>query len=131
VKDIATLLRDPDTTVAVVGATDNAAKYGSIIYRDLKDKGFRVFAVNPFRDTVDGDPCYHSLEELPESPTIVDYVVPPKRTLETLTEAKRLGYMNAWVQPGAADDEVRAYVAENGFNALIDACIMVRTRSLV
>ena len=53
--DIASLLHRDDTTIAIVGATDDPAKYGSVIYRDLKHKGFEVFAVNPNRDTVDGD----------------------------------------------------------------------------
>ena len=47
VDDISRLLQDPATTVAVVGATDNPAKYGAKIYRDLKGKGFTVYAVNP------------------------------------------------------------------------------------
>ena len=76
--DFAALLTDPATTIAVVGATDDPAKFGGRIYRDLKGKGFRVLAVNPGRDTVDGDPCYPSLAALPEAPTIVDLVVPPR-----------------------------------------------------
>lgn len=123
------LLRDSSTTVAVVGATDRPGKYGGIIYRDLKAKGFRVFAVNPYRDEVDGDPCYRSLDGLPEAPTIVDYVVPPRRTLDTLRDAARLGYLNAWVQPGAEDDDVVAYLEKEGFTFLVHACIMVQARA--
>ncbi len=36
---ITTLLSEGDPAIAVVGATDNPTKYGSIIYRDLKAKG--------------------------------------------------------------------------------------------
>lgn len=128
-RSIPELLRDPATTVAVVGATDRPGKYGGVIYRDLKAKGFRVYAVNPYRDEVDGDPCYRSLDLLPDAPTIVDYVVPPKRTLETLEEAKRLGYLNAWVQPGAEDEDVIAYLEAEGFTYLVNACIMVQARA--
>lgn len=126
--DIATLLHQPGSTVAVVGATDDESKYGNKIYRDLKAKGFGVFAVNPGRETVDGDPCWPSLSDLPEPPTIVDIVVPPRLTLEVLKECTRLGLRNVWVQPGAADEAVRQYVAANDFNALVDACIMVHSR---
>lgn len=127
--DIPTLLHQPGTSVAVVGATDHPAKYGGKIYRDLKRKGFRVFAVNPYRDEVDGDPCYHSLTDLPETPTIVDFVVPPPRTLDTLAECLRLGYMNVWIQPGAEDDLVLEYLTAHGFNHLANACIMVHARA--
>lgn len=129
VNDIPQLLDRPDTTVAVIGATDRHSKYGSIIYRDLKSKGFKVFAVNPYRDTVDGDPCYRSVADLPKPPTIVDFVVPPKRTLEVLQQCKELGFMTAWVQPGAEDEAVLDYLEAEGFTYLANACIMVRARS--
>ena len=126
--DIDQLLQRPDTTVAVVGATDDPSKYGHEIYRDLKMKGFVVWPVNPGRETVDGDKAYASLADLPESPTIVDLVVPPAVTLKVLAECKELGLMNAWVQPGAENPEVLRYLRENGFNYLANACIMVQSR---
>ena len=129
-RDIARLLEDPETTIAVIGANDDPGKYGGRIYRDLKAKGFTVFAVNPNRDTVDGDPAYDSLDDLPESPTIVNFVVPPPRTLRILERCKELGLLDVWIQPGAESDEVLAYLDEGGFNYLANACIMVRSRSL-
>ena len=126
--NIATLLHRDDTTVAVVGATDDQAKYGSVIYRDLKSKGFEVFAVNPNRDTVDGDPAYPSLDSLPTDPTIVNIVVPPPATLGVLKKAKELGYRNVWVQPGAESPEVMSFLTEHDFNYLANACIMVQSR---
>ena len=128
--NIAQLLLDPGTTVAVVGATDNRAKYGSIIYRDLKRKGYSVYPVNPHRDTVDGDRAYPDLRSLPVRPTIVNIVVPPDQTLEVLREAIELGLTDVWIQPGAADAGVRRMASEHCLGALIDACIMVQSRRL-
>jgi len=125
VNDIVALLDRPDTVVAVVGATDHPAKYGGIIYRDLRAKGVTVRAVNPYRDTVAGDPCWRSLADLPEPPTIVNIVVPPTRTLAVLEECSRLGLKAVWIQPGAADDAVHRYLDESDLTALVDACIMV------
>lgn len=129
--DLAALLDDPTTSVAVVGASDDPGKSGARIYRDLKAKGFKVFAVNPGRATVDGDPAYASLDDLPQSPAIVDIVVPPERTLRVLDQAVRLGYRNVWVQPGAADDAVLAALEAGGFNYRNGTCIMVHARAHV
>ncbi len=126
--DMATLLHRDDTSVAVVGATDDASKYGSVIYRDLKNKGFEVYPVNPNRDTVDGDTAYPSLEALPAVPTIVNVVVPPPVALKVLEKARDLGHMNVWIQPGAESPEVMAYLTEHSFNYLANACIMVQSR---
>ncbi len=129
VKNIETLLDDPATTIALVGANDNPAKYGSVIYQDLKHKGFTVYPVNPNRATVDGDRAYAKLADLPDPPTIVNYVVPPAVTLQVLSEAKGLGYLNAWVQPGAESPAVMRYLQDNGFIYLANACIMVLSRA--
>ncbi len=119
-------LQDP--LIAVVGATDAPGKFGGRIYRNLKSKGYRVAAVNPGRDTVDGDTAYASLADLPERPDIVNIVVPPPRTLQVLDAAASIEDVAVWIQPGAADGAVRAKVDDLGIPALIDACIMVEAR---
>ena len=127
-KDIAQILDQPDTTIAVVGATDNPAKYGYVIYRDLKAKGFVVYPVNRFRETVDGDRAYATLEDLSVRPTIVNIVVPPEETLLILRQCLGLELKNVWVQPGAENPRVLSMLQENGFNYLANACIMVESR---
>ncbi len=126
---ISTLLNEGDPVVAVVGATDNQRKYGNVIYLDLKQKGFRVYPVNPTRDTVDGDPTFATLADLPEPPDIVNFVVPPTRTLRVLKQAKELGFTTAWVQPGAESDDVLDYLDGHNFDYLANACIMVGARA--
>lgn len=126
--DLTPLLSDPDASIAVVGATDRPGKYGGIIYRDLKRKGYRVLAVNPYRETVDGDPCYPSVGDLPETPTIVDLVVPAKRGLGVLDDCLEAGALNIWVQPGAESAELLEKLEEGPFTWLAHACIMVRAR---
>lgn len=122
-------LRLPDPLIAIVGATDAPGKYGGIIYRDLKAKGYRVVGINPTRDTVDGDQVFSSLADLEDDPDIVNFVVPPVRTLRLLDELSDIPDVAVWIQPGAADDAVRARVRELGIPALVDACIMVQARS--
>jgi predicted CoA-binding protein len=126
---ITALLYESDPVIAVVGATDNLNKYGAIIYRDLKAKGYRVLPVNPTRDTVDGDIAYPDLGSLPETPDIVNIVVPPQRTLRVLDKAEELGIENIWIQPGAEDQAVMDRLQSGPFQYLANACIMVRARA--
>ena len=127
-ESITTLLTEGDPAIAVVGATDNPAKYGNRIYRNLKSKGYRVYPVNPSRDTIDGDRAYADLAELPENPDIINYVVPPQRTLRLLERAKELGFMRVWIQPGAENQDVIDYLDANGFEYLAKMCIMVQSQ---
>ncbi|MFQ5751314.1 MAG: CoA-binding protein [bacterium] len=127
-KDVAALLEEPQTTIALVGATDNPSKYGYVIYRDLKRKGFTVYPVNPHRATVDGDRAFATLADIPLKPTIVNFVVPPQFTLKILQQCLELDLMNVWVQPGAESPEVLTFLQQHDFNYLANACIMVQSR---
>jgi len=112
----------------VVGATDHPGKYGGVIYRNLKAKGYRVVPVNPLRDSVDGDRCYGTLADLDQTPDIVNVVVPPVRTMRVVEQVASMDDVAIWIQPGAADAAVRARVDELDIPSLIDACIMVQAR---
>lgn len=128
VSQVDRLLDDPDASIAVVGATDEPGKYGGIVYRRLKALGYRVFAVNPNRRTVDGDPTFADLAALPERPTIVNFVVPSDVGVTVADQALRLGYLNLWFQPGAESPPLTERLSAEGADVLTDACIMVRAR---
>ncbi len=127
-EDILGLLEKPDTSLAIVGATDNPAKYGYVIYRDLKRKGFTIFPVNRNRETVDGDTAFSSLADIPTPPTVVNIVVPPEETLQVLQNCLELDLMNVWLQPGTESAANLTFLQERHFNYLANACIMVQSR---
>ena len=129
--DLTSLLTEPGCSLAVVGATDHPTKYGGIIYRDMKRKGYPVFAVNPHRDTVDGDPCWPSVADLPEKPTIVVLVVPAKRGIQALKDCAEEGLKNIWVQPGAFSEELGEALEAGDFTWLAQACVMVQAGNAV
>jgi predicted CoA-binding protein len=119
--------------VALIGASNDSTKYGNIIFKDLKSKGYTVYPINPKATSIEGVPALKSLEELKEK-TKVDllvYVIPPKLTLESLHKAKELGYKRVWLQPGAADAAVAEYLDMHDFQYIIGACVMVESRDLV
>ncbi|MDK2800034.1 MAG: uncharacterized protein PWP27_754 [Clostridiales bacterium] len=112
---------------AVVGANQNPEKYGNMIYKKLKVRGYEVYAVNPLYDTVEGDPCYKDLSSLPKLPEVIDMVVSPKRAKPVIEEAAKLGIKYIWFQPGTYDDEVMDLAKNLGLEA-VQACVLVATR---
>jgi hypothetical protein len=124
--DLTPVLGEPGASVAVIGATDHPTKYGGIIYRDLKRRGISVLAVNPYRETVDGDPCWRTVLDRPETPTIADFVIPARRGLDVVDECEQAGILNIWLQPGAESPELMEKLDAGPFNWLAHACIMVR-----
>ncbi len=54
-------------TLAVVGASRDANKFGNKVFRDLIAKGYQVFPINPNADVVEGKRCYPDLNALPQA----------------------------------------------------------------
>lgn len=111
---------------AVVGVSEDREKYGNKIYRDLRDAGYQVFAINPKLTTVEGDPCYASLKDLPEVPDVVDLVVPPSVSLKTVEDCLAVGAKRIWFQPGSESDEAVKKAQDGGMEVVYDACIMIQ-----
>ncbi len=109
---------------AVVGATQNKQKYGYKLYVHLKNKGYRVYAVNPAYDAIDGDKCYESLSSLPETPQVISMVVAPKIGMDILKQAAGLGIKYAWFQPGSYDDELIALAKDLEIES-VQACVLI------
>jgi len=51
--------------LAISGVSRNPQKFGNMLFRTLKGKGFQIFPINPNAESIDGDTCYHSVNDLP------------------------------------------------------------------
>ncbi len=122
------LLKKKDVKIALIGATNDSTKYGNIIYRDLKNKNYSIYGINPKATTIDGDRAYHTIEELGFIPDILNIVIPPSIALPLIKNAIQSGYDNFWLQPGAESEEIITLLEESGKNFLAHACVMVETR---
>jgi len=117
-------------TIAVIGVSRNPAKYGHQVYKDLKEAGYVVYAVNPSIDEVLSDRCYHSLSELPEKTDVVNTVVPPKVTEKVVEEYKELGIERVWIQPGSESEHAIRFCEENNIKVVHDVCVMVKRKRI-
>jgi len=119
---------DKKNVIAIVGASDNREKYGNIIYRDLRDAGYKVIPINPKADFVEGDKCYHSISDVPIKIDVVDTVVPPHITEQIVKECKKLGINKVWMQPGSESHEAIIFCKDNNIDVVYENCIMAQRR---
>jgi predicted CoA-binding protein len=115
-------------TWAVVGVSEDREKYGNKIYRDLREAGYQVYAINPKLQTVEGDPCYASVKALPAIPDVVDLVVPPAVSLSVIQDCIEAGIKRIWFQPGSESEEAIQKAKDAGMEVVHDACIMIQKR---
>ena len=92
---------------AVTGVSRDPEKYGYKVYRALKAAGYTVFAVNPNAETIDEEPCFPTLDNVPGPIDVVVTVTPPQITEETIRTAAHLKIPYLWMQPGS--DSTAAY----------------------
>lgn len=116
---------------AVVGVSDDRSKFGNKIYRDLREAGYQVYAIHPARLEVEGDPCYPSVNALPETPEVVNVVVPPAAARQIVQDCLRRGVRRIWFQPGSEDAEAIREAEAAGIDVVYDACIMIQKQAWV
>jgi uncharacterized protein len=112
-------------TIAVVGVSRNKEKFGNLIFRDLRDKGYKVLAVNPNADMVEGERCYPGLSALPEKPEGIVLVIHPDETLAVIREAAQLGIRYIWMQQGAQCGKAETLCQELGLTFVSGECIFM------
>ena len=125
-KEVAALLDEPrnERRIAVVGASNARHKYGNIILKDLRAKGFTVLPVNPGLDEVEGIACHATVDDAPGPIDIVDFVIPPEMSLEVVRALDPKKYRVLWFQPGSFDE--RVLKATEAFEHVVAGpCIMV------
>ncbi|KAJ7732644.1 CoA binding domain-containing protein [Mycena metata] len=101
-------------TFAVVGASDDETKFGTIVFKTMLEQGLDVVPINPFIPESQGVSCLGSLAELADpARTSISVVTQPAVTLEILRQASALGIFSVWLQPGAEDDAVLEFIANS------------------
>tara|TARA_Y100000992_G_scaffold236275_1_gene167083 strand:- start:28 stop:411 length:384 start_codon:yes stop_codon:yes gene_type:complete len=121
-------LEDKNNLIALVGASNDPTKYGNKILLDLVKKGYNVAPVNTKEDTIAGIKSYKNILDLKESPSIINFVVPPSIGFQVTKELVENKFDNFWYQPGAESEKISYFLNENNKNFIDDKCIMVVTR---
>jgi len=111
--------------IAVVGVSRKKTKFGNAIYKELKQKGYDVFAINPNINIFEGDTCYPDLRSLPEKIDGAVICVSPVQTEMVVKDAKKAGIKKVWLQQGSQSDAAIKYCKENGIDCISNECILM------
>lgn len=114
---------------AVAGVSRTSSAPANLIYRKLREGGRQVYATNPKAETVEGDPCYPSLRELPERVDAVVIATHPDRALEVARQCKEAGINYVWfhrsIDGGSVSDEALAFCRAYGAFVIPGSCPMM------
>ncbi len=113
--------------VAVTGVSRKPQGHGSnAVYQRLRNRGYRVFAVNPNADQVEGDLCYHDLASIPGGVDAVVIGTRPESAEATMHECADLGIKHVWMHrgfgAGSVSDTATEYGREQGITVIDGGC---------
>jgi len=132
-EEIAKLLRAA-RTIAVVGLSPDRTRPSHGVAKALQRFGYRIIPVNPFAESILGEPAVPSLDQLPEvlaSDERVDVVDVFRRRehIAGIVEACiRLQLPALWLQEGVVDESAAARAVQAGIFTVMDRCLF-RERS--
>lgn len=93
-------------TVAIIGASSNRGKYGNKALRAFERQGFKVLAINPNEQEVEGHRTYASVLDVPEPIDMATFYVPGDVGIRVMEDVAKKGIGEVWLNPGADDPEV-------------------------
>ncbi|MEN8222100.1 MAG: CoA-binding protein [Acidobacteriota bacterium] len=114
--------------IALIGASANKSKYGNIILKDLRSKGYTVFPVHPALKEIEGIKVYNSVDELNVLPDLFVFVIPSSLGFDITKKLYEKGHRKFWYQPGAQSVEISDFLEkDNSVKFSTISCIMVNT----
>jgi len=111
--------------LALVGISRDPRKFGNVVFKELKSRGYRVYPLHRVAQFIQDERCYPNLQSLPEPVGGMIIVVPPKETEAVVREASLAGIRRIWMQQGAESEEAIRFCRENGLDVIYGRCILM------
>lgn len=115
-------------TVAVIGASEDRAKFGNKAVRAFRQAGHDVVAINPrcagAEERIEGLPTYASVADVPGPVDVATLYVHPAVGERVLAEVAAKGIPELWVNPGAESDALLRRAKSLGLDTRLQCSIL-------
>ncbi|MCX6305900.1 MAG: CoA-binding protein [Bacteroidetes bacterium] len=112
-------------SIAIAGVSRDPKKFGHVVFKQLKEKGFEVLPINPGTDDIAGTPCFRSVSALPPGTQSLIIVTGKKQTREVVAEAMAGGIKNIWIQQMSDTPETLELTKGYTGNLVTGECILM------
>ena len=116
--------------IAVTGVSSKPQGHGSnFVYQRLRERGYKVFAINPNADEVEGDRCYQDLRSIPGGVEAVVIGTRPETAEATMRECADLGIKHVWMHrsfgAGSVSPAATDYGRRRGISVIDGGCALM------
>jgi predicted CoA-binding protein len=115
---------------AVVGVSNDQAKFGRRIFDDMRNAGYMVVPIHLSVTALDdGTQVYSTVSSITDPVEVVGMVIPPKAAPAVLRDVALAGATRVWFQPGATDQVALDLAQVLGIQVIAGGpCCMVARR---
>ena len=111
-------------TVAIIGASDKPERYSNMAMHVLKEHGYEVVLVNPYKSRIEGQRCYKSVDEFEGKIDTVTLYVNPARFHDHINDVIKAAPRRVIMNPGTEDAQHQKALTESGIKVQ-QACTLV------
>lgn len=125
--DIETLRRilASTRTIAVVGLSAEWHRPSHFAAKYMQAHGYRIIPVNPRHETILGERCFASLDDIPEPVDMVDVFRRAQDVPPVAEAAVRIGAKCLWQQLGVVNRDADALARAHGLDSVTDRCVKI------
>ena len=108
--------------IAMVGLSDKPHRPSYFVGKYLQEHGFQIVPVNPVKQTILGEPCYPTLEDIPFKVDMVDCFRRSELIPPLARSAVAIGAKCLWMQLSVINEEARDIAEAAGLDVVMDRC---------
>lgn len=111
-------------TIAIIGASDKPERYSNMAMHVLKEHGYDVVLVNPYKSEIEGEKCFRSVDEYDGKIDTVTLYVNPARFHNHIYDVINAGPRRVIMNPGTEDTQHEKVLTDSGIK-VEKACTLV------
>lgn len=112
--------------IAVAGVSSTHPNAANFVYQRLRQAGYKVYAINPNANQVEGDRCYHSLADIGEKVDGVVIGTHPRVAIDIVKDCAQLEIPRVWFHKsfgeGSYSAEAAAFCEAHGIAVIDGGC---------
>ena len=116
--------------LAIAGVSKNVKKFGGLIYKEMKEKGYDVIAINPNHNDINGDPCYKDVATIPPAYDKLLIITPSSKTEGIVEQAVEKGIKYIWIQQKSETPKAIEIAKNNNIKLIHGKCVFMFTEPL-
>lgn len=115
--------------IAILGYSKDKDQPANLIYKKLKDHGYKVFAVNPKSNQIKDVECFQDVKSIPDTIDGAVLCTPSVATESAVKDCAEQNIKHIWMHqgigPGSFEQKAFELAKEKGMNVIPGGCPMM------